>query len=679
MAISTIARPFKAISSAGRARKPLKWAMVAMAGLGLGLAGFAASGQTPPPVPPVRQHVSAQATSPAITTPGGKTLDKTDVDAWLDGFFPYALQKGDVAGAVVVVVKDGQVLTQRGYGYADIKARKPVDAANTLFRVGSVSKLFTWTAVMQMVEQGKLSLDADINQYLDFRIPPYQGKPITLRNIMTHTTGFEESIRKLDESGTVPPALGDLLKRWTPHRIFAPGDVTAYSNYGAALAGYMVERVSGEPFDTYVERHVFAPVGIAHASFRQPLPKALQPMMAQGYDTASTPAKPFEILSLAPAGSLSISGSDMAKFLIAQLADGGPLMKPETARLMHTPQASPMPRIDHMALGFYTQDQNGHRVIAHGGDLRFMHSNVWLFLDDHVGLYVSMNSVGREGAVSPIRNLLVKEFADRYFPGPSPKGQVDPAVARQHAQMMAGWYISSRGAESSFLHALGVLGQQRVVPTKSGGIRLIPDRNVGGGEREWNEIAPFLWKASSSDALLEAHVTDGKVDRFATNAVTVSRPVPWTMSAGWLFLALQIAFGVVALTAIAWPAGAISRRLYKAPLALQGRERLRFHLVRGLSLLAVLVVLGWAYALLVGAPSYVLFNGGMDGLVLLLQVATPLVFLALLLVAGWNLWSAWTARRGWFGRLWAILLVYAAVMAWWGALVFHLIGLGNNY
>ena len=402
-------------------------------------------------------------------------------------------------------------------------------------------------------------------------------------------------------------------------------------------------------------------------------------MMAQGYQTASTPPKPYEFLSLAPAGSLAISGGDMAKFLIAHLDNGGPLLKPQTATLMHTPQPSPLPRIDHMALGFYTQDQNGHRVIAHGGDLRFMHSNVWLFLDDHVGLFVSMNSVGRDGAVGPIRNLLVKQFADRYFPGPAPNGHVDPSVARQHAQMMAGYYMASRRAESSFLRIMSVLGQQRVVPTKSGGIRLIPDHNVGGGDREWAEIAPFLWKASDSDDLLEAHVAGGKVDRFATNAVTVSQPVPWTMSAGWLFLALPAAFAIAALTAIAWPAGAIARRLYKAPLGLQGPGRLRFHLVRGLSLFTVLIVSGWAYAILAGFPSFRLLNGDMDGLVLLLQLGTPLVFLALLLVAGWNLWSAWTTPRGWFGRVWAILLVCAAVMAWWAAFVFHLIGLGNNY
>ena len=101
----------------------------------------------------------------------GAALTATDVNAWLDGFLPYALGRGDIPGAVVVVVKDGQVVTQRGYGFADVAKGRRVDPSTTLFRPGSISKLFTWTAVMQQVEQGKLNLDADVNQYLDFKIP----------------------------------------------------------------------------------------------------------------------------------------------------------------------------------------------------------------------------------------------------------------------------------------------------------------------------------------------------------------------------------------------------------------------------------------------------------------------------------------------------------------------------
>src|SRR4029077_548444 len=118
-------------------------------------------------------------------------LTEQDANAWLDGYMPYALHSGDIAGAVVAIVKDGRVLTERGYGFSDVEKRTPVDPEKTLFRPGSVSKLLTWTAVMQLVEQGKIDLDADVNKYIDFKIPERDGKPITLRNIMQHTAGFE--------------------------------------------------------------------------------------------------------------------------------------------------------------------------------------------------------------------------------------------------------------------------------------------------------------------------------------------------------------------------------------------------------------------------------------------------------------------------------------------------------
>jgi len=145
---------------------------------------------------PEAAAVSA-ANAPTAPAAAGMPLTAADLDSWLDGYLPYALKTGDIAGAVVVVVKDGEVLSERGYGYADVAAHKPVDPKATLFRPGSVSKLFTWTAVMQLVEQGKIDLDADVNQYLDFKIPPRDGKPITMRNLMQHTAGFEEQAKSI--------------------------------------------------------------------------------------------------------------------------------------------------------------------------------------------------------------------------------------------------------------------------------------------------------------------------------------------------------------------------------------------------------------------------------------------------------------------------------------------------
>src|SRR3546814_11673266 len=141
---------------------------------------------------------------------------------------------------------------------------------------------------MQLVEQGKLDLDADVNQYLDFEIPAYEGKPATLRQIMTHPAGFEEQIRALitAKDSEITP-LGEALKHWVPERLHEPGSTPAYSNYATAVAGYSVERVSGESFDDYIDRHIFEPLGMAHSSFPQPVPPALPAQTAQGLPQAS--------------------------------------------------------------------------------------------------------------------------------------------------------------------------------------------------------------------------------------------------------------------------------------------------------------------------------------------------------------------------------------------------------
>src|SRR6266566_225986 len=196
-----------------------------------------------------------------------------DVQAFLDGFMPMQLERENIAGAVVLVVKDGKVLFAKGYGYSNVEKKAPVTVEGTLFRPGSISKLFTWTAVMQMVEQSKLDLDHDVNDYLDFKIPAKYGKPVTLRNLMTHTPGFEEQIKDLiNEEGAPVATLHDHLARYAPERIFPPGTTPAYSNYGAALAGYIVERVSGQPFNDYVAANIFKSLGMTRSTFVQPLP-----------------------------------------------------------------------------------------------------------------------------------------------------------------------------------------------------------------------------------------------------------------------------------------------------------------------------------------------------------------------------------------------------------------------
>src|SRR5918995_5620844 len=203
--------------------------------------------------------------------------DPTELQAFLDKELGREMEKHHIAGAAVSVVKDGELFFAKGYGHADLENGIPVDPEQTNFHVGSVGKLFTWTAVMQLVEQGKLDLDEDINTYLDFRIPDTYPQPITLKDLMTHTSGFEslyyERFAK-DPNELQPPR--EWLISHMPARVRPPGDVAAYSDYGASLAGYIVARVSGEPYDQYIQDHILSPLGMVHTTAQAPIPSDIR-------------------------------------------------------------------------------------------------------------------------------------------------------------------------------------------------------------------------------------------------------------------------------------------------------------------------------------------------------------------------------------------------------------------
>lgn len=650
---------------------------VLAAGL-LGIAvGVPAFTQAPAPLTPVAQTPPAAAPSAPA---GPVTLTKADADAWLDGFMPYALARGDVAGAVVVVVKDGQVVTQRGFGYSDVAKRKPVDPATTLFRPGSTSKLYTWTAVMQQVEAGKLNLDADVNQYLDFKIPPYEGKPITLRNIMTHTAGFEEIIKGLITFDKPVPSLGDVLKHRIPERIYAPGTTPAYSNYATALAGYIVERVSGMTFDDYVERNIFGRLGMQYASFRQPLPARLKPHMSQGYELGSGPAKGYEQIGMAPAGAAAISGGDMARFMIAHLSDGGPLLNPAITRLMHAPQPSAIPAINQMALGFYEQRINGRRAISHGGDTMYFHSNLWIFPQEKVGLYISMNSDGKDGVTRTLRGALFDEFADRYLPDPKKAAPVELATAKEHAKLLVGSWTNSRRIESSFAKIIGLLGDTKVGLDADGRPVIPALTSPGGAPRKLIEVAPFVWQDAYGHERLAAQVVDGKVVRWSFGEVSpfmIWYRTPAALDSAWLMPALLFGVGVVFLTALSWPVGWFTRRRYGGQLALEGEARRTYRAVRAFAWLTLVALVGWM-VVITGLESFE-SHGSTDWLILLVQIFGTLVFFGLFGLSIWNAWLTWKRKGNWFAKVWSVLLVLGVFFILWVALAFRLISFGAEF
>ncbi len=666
----------------------------------------AAPGPSPDTLaPPSAPAPAAPMPSPGPVSPGSvptpvapassaaPVLSKADLDAWLDGYLPFALRVADIAGAEIAVVKDGRILTERGYGHADIARRIPVDPDRTLFRPGSVSKLITWTAVMQLVERHRLDLDADVNDYLDFRIPPRDGQPITLRQIMTHTAGFAErakDISSYDRNNL--QTLGAFLKAWIPERIFAPGTTPAYSNWATALAGYIVQRVSGMPFDDYVEQHVFAPLGMTDSTFRQPLPARLAPQMSLGYRRASEPPQPFEFIGPFPAGSLSTTAGDMARFMIAHLQDGvlddRRILDAATARTMHDSpldRVNPMsliPPLDRMELGFFETNVNGHEVIGHLGDVEAFHTILHLFTADGVGLYASFNSPGKDAAVQQLRMALLRDFADRYFPATGRDGRVAPEIAAQHARMMLGRWQGSRRSAGTFLAIVNLLGQVTVSTTPSGELVVSSITDPSGAVRHWVEIAPFVWRDVAGPDRLAAKLVDGKVERWSWNFESpfeVLERVPAAQSAGWILPALAIALPVLLLSVLSWPASWLIRRRYRAVLPVTGAARLAYRLSRLTAGLVLLVLAGWAATILRMLADTDALTARSDPALWVLQVGGLVVFVAGVLATGWNALLAWSARRRWGGKLWSALMLPSSLLVLYVAWTFDLLSMTVHY
>ena len=636
---------------------------------------------------------ATMAAAPAVTetevapTPSSTPrLTESDAIAWLDGFLPYAIGRADIPGAVVVVVKDGRILIEKGYGYADLATRKPVDPATTLFRPGSVSKLFTWTAVMQLVEQGKLDLDSDINKYLDFEVPPFDGKPVTLRNIMTHTSGIEETARGLITGNPDDAIALDDYVKVVPTRIFEPGTTPSYSNYATTLAGYIVQRVAGQSFDDYIDQHLFAPLDMQHASFRQPLPAALDPFMAKGYAPGSDEPKKFEIVNPAPAGSLSASGADMGHFMIAHLQDGaygnGRILQAATAKQMHDTGLDILPPLNRMLLGFYELNINGHRVISHGGDTQWFHSDLSLFVDDGVGLFVSFNSAGKEGVAGKIRSALFKGFADRYLPGPLAEGEVDLESAKLHAEQMAGVYSNSRRADRVFTSLTNLIGQAEVAPDGKGSIIVPSITDLADQPVKWREISPYVWRDIDSGNRLAAKLEDGKVVRFSVEPISpfmVFDRTPWWKSSAWLVPALLIALGALLLTVLAWPVSAMVRRHYGVRYGLADEDASAHRVIRIAALLVAGVMLAAIITILMMLSSLDLLAPRNDWLVHLLRALALVVFPLGTLAAFWNASIVLRSRRRFLAKLWSIVLALACLIVLWVGFAFGLMGWSAFY
>jgi CubicO group peptidase (beta-lactamase class C family) len=623
--------------------------------IALGMLAFGAAAQTPEP----RGHLDLTAENLAAV------IDPL-MTAWIEQ------HKGP--GAVVVVVTRDATIFAKGYGLADIEAKRPFTTDATLVRPGSISKLFTGIAVMQLVDAGKLDLDRDVNDYIDFVIPtPDGGVPVTLRRLLTHRAGFEEHFKGLF-SRDPPVPLGKWLPLNLPHRLFPKGDVEAYSNYGLTLAGYIVERVSGEPFASYVQRHIFDPLSMSHSTFEQPLPAELAALMAKSYRRSDQPAiAPFETI-LAPAGALSATAGDMSRFLRA-LMNGGELdgvrilPKARLDEMMGPQSSSPA---GYMGLVFIGKKIAGRDAIWHNGETMAFFSDLEFLPADGIGIFVSRDGIGDIKTGREIPNI-APTVARRFLSEPPRAGGARTPASSEEATI-AGSYHASRRAESTFVRLRDLISQRIVRIDGDGNARLLPSVWPYGEGTLFRHIGRNLYAGPERVAYVE-----GKSGSYIATPATQLQRLPLYLDARWIMPALEASIVAVAVTLLSWPFAALWRRWRRRRFSEVLTDRRLYRAVRLVLLVDLIAILATAVLFAWATADLTLLGDKLDPAVLALYIAAWIGVLGAVAVV----WAALRFWRNSVGSLWArihhTLLAMSSVMIAWFFVVFRIAGTTLNY
>jgi CubicO group peptidase (beta-lactamase class C family) len=425
------------------------------------------------------------------------SISEKDLETLFDPIFSEQMEKLHIPGAVIAIVKDGKIIFTKGFGVADIEKKTPVVPDKTIFRIGSITKVFTATAVMQMADRGKINLKDDINKYLkDFKVPNTYPQPITFANLLTHTSGLDEispGRRTSDESKVIP--LGAFLKtrlvRQNP-----PGEIISYSTYNAALAGFLVEQMTETPFKIYLRQNIFEPLKMNHTSITA-VKEEYKQDLATGYEYAENKYEklPFQWFNTYPASDINSTATDMARFMMAHLAggtlDGKSILSRSATREMHATHFRSHPRIQGWAYGFYEGERNNLRFVEHGGTMDDGYSALMTLVpEQNFGIFVACNTeTGGEDLGSAVKTA----FFNRYFPARDKSEKAEKTIKQSRAALerFAGKY---RGY--IYCHSCSAAEMGAYVPDPFE-ITVNDDGTLSFRNERWRQIEPLLFESAS--------------------------------------------------------------------------------------------------------------------------------------------------------------------------------------
>ena len=432
-------------------------------------------------------------TAPVTSLP---TIDPARLETVIDKRVKLAMGRDHLAGVTVSVVHRGRLVFAKGYGYANLERKVKVDPQRTIFHIGSVTKLFTATATMQLWEQGKIRLDRDVGNMVDFKWPRPYPQPITMAHLMTHTAGFEESFLGFISGREDLKSLRDVTQLTIPKvgLVRPAGIARSYSNHGILLEGYIVERSAGQPFGAYVRDHIFQPLGMNRSAVEEPMPASLRPDLSNGYAwiDGAYQKLPDDYINLAPAGSISSTADDMARFMLAHLQDGRvgerQILKPQTAALMHSCHFVDHPLANNcMAFGFFRDRIAGHVALTHNGGTFSFLSNLVLLPDQEFGIFIGVNSPSDGGLTDELPKQVVKTM---FGAVPLPN-QTAPFTGT--ATDYEGHYAPMRRFYSGWLKITG-LGTADVTATGAHSLK------IDGVDAVWKQVGPDAFRSSLPEA-----------------------------------------------------------------------------------------------------------------------------------------------------------------------------------
>jgi CubicO group peptidase (beta-lactamase class C family) len=596
-------------------------------------------------------------------------ITPAELEAFVDGVVLTLKREHGLAALTVSVVKDDALWLARGYGQADVASDRAAEAEYTLFRIGSVSKTFTWTAVMMLAERGQLDLDADVNMYLkQVRVDDAFGQPVTMRHLMHHRAGFEDSMRLFAVADSDPRTLSELLAEHQPKRVFAPGARTSYSNWGAALAAQIVEDVANLPYGEFLQQEILFPLGMRDTTWVAPsqLDEATRARLASGYRKGQGALKAqgyMQIGAYWPAGGIASSATDMTRWMRLHLnrgeLEGVRLMRADTHAQMWTRAFDDRPAAADVAHGFQDRVYRELRLFGHGGGTAAFLTNMVLVPELGLGVFMSQNGTY---ASSPLAQL-PERIIDRIAGLPLQVALEAEADASGTLDALAGPYLHNRRVFTSFAKLLASSSVAKVEAVSADTLRV----SVGGEATQYRALngQDDVFEANDGRRIAFLRDGDGQVVAAAdSSGVHTLEKVGFLRTPNALFMALGLAALLTATSLLGfwWRIGRPRRGGFASTVA------------AGIGLLACLVTLGFfvATGLLVQGfagfdlsempgnyPSPAMLHMHYAGWALA-GAAAAMVF------ALWPAWSGsgWGLWRRFHFSLYALALVSLAAMLW---------------